>query len=159
MLSGAYRLGRGRGSIWPRVGGHTAGSVPLAGAPTSLTRRRRLRLPVGILVAVLVVGLAAWILWPSPRPRPYLAFTACLLTDEQGVAGSAAGAVWAGMQDASLATRAKVQYVPAVGTGGVLVDLCHACGLPRAMGIFDETPRRPASTPADRSDQRRRGCR
>jgi len=47
-------------------------------------------------------------------PRQYLAFTACLLTDDQGVAGPAAAPVWAGMQDASLATRAKVQFLPAV---------------------------------------------
>ena len=84
----------------------------------------RVALPAGFAVLALVI---AWALWPSsappPRARPYLAFTACLLTDGQGVAGAAARPVWAGMQDASLATRAKVQYLAAMGatdTGGVL---------------------------------------
>jgi hypothetical protein len=72
-------------------------------------------------VAMAVAGLLAWWLWPSgpagpaPRARQYLGFTACLLTDGRGVAGTEAAPVWAGMQDASLATRAKVQYLAAVG--------------------------------------------
>jgi basic membrane lipoprotein Med (substrate-binding protein (PBP1-ABC) superfamily) len=45
----------------------------------------------------------------------YGSFTACLLTDDRGVGGTAAAPVWAGMQDASLATRAKVQYLAVVG--------------------------------------------
>jgi basic membrane lipoprotein Med (substrate-binding protein (PBP1-ABC) superfamily) len=75
------------------------------------------RVLLGAVVAV-AVGFTVWTLWPSARPAPrarsYLAFTACLLTDAQGVTGAAARPVWAGMQDASLATRAKVQYLPAM---------------------------------------------
>jgi basic membrane lipoprotein Med (substrate-binding protein (PBP1-ABC) superfamily) len=52
---------------------------------------------------------------PDPRARQYRDFTACLLTDDKGIAGAAAAPVWAGMQDASGSTRAKVQYVPVMG--------------------------------------------
>jgi basic membrane lipoprotein Med (substrate-binding protein (PBP1-ABC) superfamily) len=73
-------------------------------------------------VLVLVnVGVVGWLVWPRPEPpraRPYLAFTACLLTDEEGITGAAAP-VWAGMQEASLATRAKVQYLAVDGPSTV----------------------------------------
>jgi basic membrane lipoprotein Med (substrate-binding protein (PBP1-ABC) superfamily) len=68
--------------------------------------------------AVVVAGLLTWAFWPAeeqPRARQYLDFTACLLTDDHGIGGSAAAPVWAGMQKASLATRAKVQYVEVTG--------------------------------------------
>jgi hypothetical protein len=73
------------------------------------TGRRRLVVWAAVLAVLgTAVGLGVRMLWPSttqaPRTRPYLAFTACLLTDDQGAAGMAAGPVWAGMQDASLAT-------------------------------------------------------
>jgi hypothetical protein len=73
------------------------------------------------LAVAVVAGLAGWLLWPSvpaaaPRTRQYLGFTAGLLTDGQGVAGQPAAEVWAGMQDASLATRAKVQFLPVPAT-------------------------------------------
>jgi basic membrane lipoprotein Med (substrate-binding protein (PBP1-ABC) superfamily) len=72
---------------------------------------------VGLLVAAAVL---TWILWPSPRPeqpraRQYLEFTACLLTDDQGIVGTTGKPVWAAMQDASLATLAKVQYLAVAG--------------------------------------------
>ena len=72
---------------------------------------------------VFVAGLMMWAFWPAgtpPRARPYLSFTACLLTDGQGIAVAVARPVWDGMSDASLATRAKVQYLPSVGA--VTVD-------------------------------------
>ena len=60
---------------------------------------------------------STWLLWPSPatpqpRARQYLDYTACLLTGAQGIAEPDAAPVWAGMQQASLATHAKVQYLP-----------------------------------------------
>jgi basic membrane lipoprotein Med (substrate-binding protein (PBP1-ABC) superfamily) len=68
---------------------------------------------------VLLAGVVVWWVWPSakpaPRARPYLEYTACLLTDSQGVGGGQAAAVWGGMQRASLATQAKVQYLPVLG--------------------------------------------
>jgi basic membrane lipoprotein Med (substrate-binding protein (PBP1-ABC) superfamily) len=86
-----------------------------APAPTGGWTRRRV-LIVGGLAALVAVAGAAWLLWPSPSPPPprarqYLEFTACLLTGPQGIAGRDAAPVWAGMQQASLATHAKVQYV------------------------------------------------
>jgi hypothetical protein len=73
---------------------------------------------VGVLT-VLVAGLV-WGLWPAtapepPRARQYLAFTGCLLTDEHGITGDDARPVWAGMQDASQATHAKVQFLEVTG--------------------------------------------
>jgi basic membrane lipoprotein Med (substrate-binding protein (PBP1-ABC) superfamily) len=72
---------------------------------------------VGGLAAVMA-GLAVWGLWPhaeAERARQYLAFTACLLTDDKGVNGPPARPLWAGMQDASLATHAKVQFLEVSG--------------------------------------------
>jgi basic membrane lipoprotein Med (substrate-binding protein (PBP1-ABC) superfamily) len=85
-----------------------------------LSTKRRWWLVAAATVVVLA-GLAAWIWWPRPAPpraRQYLAFTACLLTDGQGLAGSPAHATWSGMQDASLATRAKVEYLAVPGHAG-----------------------------------------
>ena len=69
--------------------------------------------------AAAIVGLSVWVFWPAsiapPRARPYLEFTACMLTDGQGLAGAQAVPVWAGMQDASLSTHAKVQYLQVSG--------------------------------------------
>jgi basic membrane lipoprotein Med (substrate-binding protein (PBP1-ABC) superfamily) len=72
-------------------------------------------------VVVAVVLLVA--LWPSApartlpptRARQYTAFDACLLTGSQGLADPAVRPVWAGMQDASLATKAKVSYLAVAG--------------------------------------------
>jgi hypothetical protein len=95
----------------------SGGAVPGSRAAAWWTRRRWVA-TVG-LATVGLLAVALWVVWPRSEPaaraRPYLAFTACLLTDDRGVAGTAAGPVWAGMQDASLATGAKVQYLPAVG--------------------------------------------
>ena len=77
--------------------------------------------PVLVAGVVAVVAVAAWLVWPSAPPsraRVYLSFTACLLTGAEGVAGAGAPA-WAGLQDASLATRAKVQFVAVVGEATV----------------------------------------
>jgi hypothetical protein len=87
----------------------------------SVPRYRRIW--VGAAVVALGVVVAVLIQWigpdsPPPRARPYLEFTACLLTDGQGLAGPAAP-VWAGMQDASLATHAKVQYLAVSGEATV----------------------------------------
>jgi hypothetical protein len=75
---------------------------------------------LGFAVALLVVGV--WLAWPDDRPaaeppraRQYLDYTACLLTDGQGIVTGPAKSMWAGMQSASLATRVKVQYLAVVG--------------------------------------------
>jgi basic membrane lipoprotein Med (substrate-binding protein (PBP1-ABC) superfamily) len=64
-----------------------------------------------------IAGLTAGLLaasgggGPAPRARSYLAFTACLLTNPQGLASPQAAAAWAGLENASATTRAKVQYL------------------------------------------------
>src|SRR5581483_9589438 len=77
----------------------------------------------GVAAVLVVVGLVTWLAWPSPEPqpraRPYLEYTACLLTDGQGIAGPVAQAVWDGMEDASLDTHARVQYQQVVGEASV----------------------------------------
>jgi hypothetical protein len=119
-------------------------------------RRRLIALSAVLAIAV---GLGVWGLWPStpaPRARQYLAFTACLLTDERGLAGEQAVPVWAGMQDASLASRAKVQFLPATGAttaAGVspylasLVqrhcDLIVAVGTPQVAAVSADAARYP----------------
>jgi hypothetical protein len=70
----------------------------------------------GILVVVALV----WLLWPAtqpppPRARQYLSYTACLLTGERGTTDASAAPVWAGMQDASLTTHIKIQYLAISG--------------------------------------------
>ncbi len=69
--------------------------------------------------ALAVVVLLAWVCWPSDPPpsrqREYRAETACLLTGEQGVTAPEAAPVWAGMQEASSATRVKIQYLEVNG--------------------------------------------
>ncbi|GAA2332436.1 hypothetical protein [Dactylosporangium salmoneum] len=73
------------------------------------------------VAVVLVVGIVlALVLWPDAKPEPprerqYLEFTACLLTAKDGVRDPAAAPAWAAMQDASLQTRAKVQYLEVTG--------------------------------------------
>jgi hypothetical protein len=71
---------------------------------------------------MLVAGLVTWLLWPSrpagqqpARERHYRSTTVCLLTDDKGVEGDIAKAVWAGMQEGSVATLTKVQYLPITG--------------------------------------------
>ncbi|KXK59682.1 hypothetical protein AWW66_22870 [Micromonospora rosaria] len=67
----------------------------------------------------MVAVLVGWALWPQPDPEPrqraYAAQTACLLTGAGGVADPVAQPVWAGMQEGSLATRVKVQYLEVDG--------------------------------------------
>lgn len=73
----------------------------------------------GVVLTVALVLLGVWLLRPgakpAPRARQYLAFTVCLLTDGRGNAGEVASPVWAGMQDASLATHAKVSFLAVPG--------------------------------------------
>jgi len=88
-------------------------------AALSASRRRKPVLIAGAVVVVIAAGV--WALWPArkaPEPlraRPYLEFTACLLTDDQGIAGTADRPVWAGLEDASTSSGAKVQYLAVMG--------------------------------------------
>jgi len=106
---------------------------------------RRLVIGAGALVVVLAAGLAAWLSvsggGPTPRARQYQAYTACLLTGPRGLADPSAARVWAGMEDASAATLAKVQNLP-VASGSSEADaqpylaslLLRHCNLVAAVG-------------------------
>jgi basic membrane lipoprotein Med (substrate-binding protein (PBP1-ABC) superfamily) len=100
---------------------------------------------VGVVVAGSVAGLLVATASrpgasPPARARQFLAFTACLLTNSRGVAGSPAAQVWAGMQDASLATHAKVEYLPAYARTAAAAQpyltslIQRSCGVVLAVG-------------------------
>lgn len=75
-----------------------------------------------VIVAIAVISATIWALLPSgpqPRARQYLAFKACLLTDSQGVTGATAAPVWQQMEKSSVATLARVQYLPVMGPATV----------------------------------------
>ncbi|MCC3770468.1 BMP family ABC transporter substrate-binding protein [Streptomyces sp. UNOC14_S4] len=84
--------------------------------------RRRSWVAAGAGAVVLTGGLIAAIVLSGggdggqePRARQYTDHSACLLTDGRGVTGDEAAPVWAGMEDASLATHAKVTSLPVFG--------------------------------------------
>src|SRR6266851_438255 len=105
------------------TGGQRGRMLAAAGRPAprgwwrALSARRRFLTGGG--AAALVLLAAGLLLWPSSSgdttsgAREYLAsFTACLLTDSHGLAPTETALVWRGMENASLATQAKVEYMP-----------------------------------------------
>jgi len=72
---------------------------------------------------LVLVAIAVFLLWPAsekePRAREYRDVSACLLTDEQGIASPQVAPVWAGMQDASLKTLGQVRYLAISGAQDV----------------------------------------
>ncbi|NUT32679.1 MAG: hypothetical protein HOV79_06335 [Hamadaea sp.] len=66
-----------------------------------------------------LTGIAVFALWPraeeQPRARQYRDVSACLLTDSTGIASAEVKPVWAGMQDASLATLGQVRFLSIAG--------------------------------------------
>ncbi|GAB1695071.1 hypothetical protein [Krasilnikovia sp. M28-CT-15] len=80
---------------------------------------RRRWLIGGGAALVLLAGALTWALWPDGRPDPrarvYTEATACLLTPAGGTADKQAAPVWAGMRQASLETRGKVQFLEVDG--------------------------------------------
>jgi hypothetical protein len=102
-----------------------AGSV---GRALRSARGRVFVMSVGglVLVAAIVVGVVLLRAGdgrppiPDMRARHYTEVDACLLTDEGGInAGTPSAEVWAGMQDASLRTHARVNYTRVVGEQSV----------------------------------------
>jgi basic membrane lipoprotein Med (substrate-binding protein (PBP1-ABC) superfamily) len=66
-----------------------------------------------LAVSVIIGGALIWFLPEdeAPRARQYTAFKSCLLTNAKGISEKPASAVWQGMQQASLKTHSKVQYL------------------------------------------------
>lgn len=90
----------------------------------------RTKIPVVAASCVAVAALATWLLWPSPstpeaRERHYESTTACLLTDDKGLAGEPARAAWAGMQQASAKVAIKVQHLAIAGPQTVANGLSY----------------------------------
>lgn len=71
-------------------------------------------------MALLLAALLTWVLWPDderpdPRSRVYTDASACLLTPARGLADTAVAPVWAGMQQASLATSGRASFLEVDG--------------------------------------------
>jgi len=67
---------------------------------------------------LVLIAVAVFLLRPEPeepRARQYHDVSACLLTDQKGLNGSDAAAVWAGMQDASAKTLGQVRFLAISG--------------------------------------------
>jgi hypothetical protein len=115
--------------------------------------------------AAVAVGLGVW-LWlgtggryiPPARARVYSAFSACLLTGPRGLADGQVAPVWAGMEEASLATRAKVSYLPVAGPatvgaatpylGSLVLRRCNviiAVGVPETAAVSAGSSRFPGT--------------
>lgn len=76
----------------------------------------------GVVVLAVLLGLlpgSGGSSIPPPRARVYTAASACLLTGPAGLTDRQVAPVWAGMEDASLVTRAKVSYLAAQGPATV----------------------------------------
>jgi hypothetical protein len=91
---------------------------------------------------------------PPARARVYENVDACLLTGARGLADPAAAQVWAGMEDASRATSARVSYLAVTGpateaaaepfAGSLLVRGCKvvvASGTPERAAALAEASR------------------
>jgi basic membrane lipoprotein Med (substrate-binding protein (PBP1-ABC) superfamily) len=117
----------------------------MGGKPRSVSSPRKApRLLLTLVVAaVAVAGCVAGVLiaasgsgaTPSARVRQFGAAIACLLTDSRGLAGSPAAQVWAGMQDASQATHAKVEYLQVYGTTAAAARPYLASLVQRRCGV------------------------
>jgi hypothetical protein len=87
------------------------------------SRVPRWLLAVGAVAVLAAAGVVAWLVWPRsapPHARQYLNVSACLLTDQAGIAaGAPAAPVWAAMESASLATHVMVSYLPSTGPADV----------------------------------------
>jgi len=108
----------------PSGGVHVVGQSGVFTMSAWVTRWRWMLAGGLVLVAAGVVVAA--LVWPSSAPagphrpplraRSYNAFTVCLLTGPQGIAGASARPVWAGVEAASNETSDQAQYLAATGS-------------------------------------------
>lgn len=93
---------------------------------------------------------------PPARARSYENVDACLLTGPRGLADPVAAQEWAGLEDASRATTARVSYLAATGpataagtapfVGSLLVRGCQvivAAGVPERAAVLADAARYP----------------
>lgn len=154
MAGGAILMHVGCGSLCRDLVGN---GVIMAGAGRRWTW-------LGAVLALAACGIALGV-WatsgggsgPAPRARAYTSFQECLLTDARGISAAPAAQVWAGMEDASLRTHAKVSYLavtsPATSAnaltflGSLLVRRCDvvvATGSPEQAAVRAEASKYPA---------------
>lgn len=108
----------------------------------------------GVTAGLLIAGSGGGTSLPPVRARVYENVDACLLTGKQGVSDPAAAQAWAGLEDASRATSARVSYLAATGPateagastflGSLLVRGCRvivAWGAPERAAVLAEAPR------------------
>jgi basic membrane lipoprotein Med (substrate-binding protein (PBP1-ABC) superfamily) len=87
------------------------------------------------LLAIGLVAVAVTLLARGSSPQvpthasQYTASTACLLTGSRGISAAPASTVWAGMEDASLATHAKSTYLTVNGPDTVANAVPYANSL------------------------------
>ena len=104
------------------------GHVPDQSASAIARRFRPSRRNLGVLAGAVVsaAALIGFLLWPAKpaavrvqppvvRARTYSAYTACLLTGPKGLTDPAAAPVWAGLREASTATKAQISYLTMLG--------------------------------------------
>jgi basic membrane lipoprotein Med (substrate-binding protein (PBP1-ABC) superfamily) len=111
---------------------------------------------LGAVLALAACGGGSAPAAPAARARVYTSFQACLLTDARGISAAPAAQVWAGMEDASLKTGAKVSYLAVTGPataanalpflGSLLVRKCGvvvASGSPERAAALAVAPKYP----------------
>jgi basic membrane lipoprotein Med (substrate-binding protein (PBP1-ABC) superfamily) len=111
---------------------------------------------LGAVLALAACGGSTPTAAPSARARVYTSSKACLLTDARGINAAPASQVWAGMEDASLKTRAQVSYLAVTGSatsanaltyvGSLVVEQCGvvvASGPPEQAAVLAEAPKFP----------------
>jgi basic membrane lipoprotein Med (substrate-binding protein (PBP1-ABC) superfamily) len=110
----------------------------------------------GVTAGLLIAGSGGGPALPPSRARVYENVDACLLTGPQGVSDPAAAQAWAGMEDASKATTARVSYLAAAGPateadastflGSLLVRGCRvivAVGTPEGAAVLAQARQYP----------------
>jgi hypothetical protein len=124
------------------------------------SRRRHPAAAAGLpAAALLAAGVTLGACGSSPQAPPparqYTAQAACLLTGPGGITATPASTVWAGMQDASRATHAKVTYLAVNGpattsavpyANALIEQHCNvvlAAGAPETSALTQIAPRTP----------------
>ncbi|MFJ3337627.1 hypothetical protein [Streptomyces sp. NPDC086766] len=144
------------------AGGRLAGVGRAAVTWLRSLRGRTIALAAGAVAVVAALVVAGVLLLghddrppiPETRARHYTETDACLLTGKDGITGTTAARVWQGMQDASLATHARVSYSQVSGEqsvgnarpflNGMLQRSCDvvlAVGRPETTAAAQSAPR------------------
>jgi basic membrane lipoprotein Med (substrate-binding protein (PBP1-ABC) superfamily) len=106
-------------------------------------------LALAIIAVIVIVALTSGGGQTTPGERPYLAFKGCLLTDWHGLAGSRSAAAWAGLQQASAATRMQAQYLTVPQTASSAAPFLASLIVQRCGLVVAQGPREAAAVMAD----------